>query len=72
MPKILARLGVHNAIWAVMKGIEKSRREKFLTRAMNAEQQAARSTESVEKTMWEEIAQCWRELARRTAPNPGA
>jgi hypothetical protein len=55
-----------------MNRVEKSRREKFLTRAMNAEQQAARSTESVEKTMWEEIAQCWRELARQTAPNLGA
>jgi hypothetical protein len=55
-----------------MNRVEKSRREKFLTRAINAEQQAARSTESVEKTMWEEIAQSWRELARQTAPNPGA
>ena len=55
-----------------MNSVENTRRQKFLARASLAEQRAQGSAERVEKTMWEEIAQCWRELARQAVPHPGA
>jgi hypothetical protein len=45
--------------------------ERFLARAALAEERSARSQEQVEKKMWEDIARCWRELARQCAPQPG-
>jgi hypothetical protein len=45
--------------------------ERFLARASLADERAARSNEHVEMRMWEDIAQCWRELARPCAAKTG-
>jgi hypothetical protein len=54
-----------------MKVAEHVSQERFLVRATLADERAARSQEQVEKRMWEDIANCWRELARQCAPQPG-
>jgi hypothetical protein len=44
--------------------------ERFLARAVLAEERAVRSNENGEKRMWEDIARCWRELARQYVAKP--
>ena len=51
-----------------MKAAEYVSQERFLTRATLAGERAARSHENTERKMWEDIAHCWRELARQSAP----
>jgi hypothetical protein len=45
--------------------------ERFLARAALADERAARTSERAERRMWEDIAQCWRQLARQCAAKPG-
>jgi len=45
--------------------------ERFLARATLADERATRSDELAEKSMWEDIARCWRELARQCVGKPG-
>jgi len=54
-----------------MKVVGQVSKERFLARAALAEERAACSQEQVEKKMWDDIAHCWRELARNCAPQPG-
>jgi len=51
-----------------MKVAEHVSPERFLARAALADERAARAQQQVEKRMWEDIAQCWRELARQRVP----
>jgi len=44
-------------------------RERFLARAALADERATRAHEASEKRMWEDIARCWRELARKCSPD---
>jgi hypothetical protein len=48
-----------------MKKAQRVSQERFLARAALADERAARSQEQVEKRMWEDIAHCWREIARQ-------
>jgi len=47
-------------------GVERQvSQQRFLARAALAEERAAGANEQREKRMWEDIARCWRELARK-------
>jgi hypothetical protein len=53
-----------------MYATEHTTQERFLARAVLADERAARSDECSEKRMWEDIARCWRELARQCRAQP--
>ena len=51
-----------------MKAAERVSQERILARAALADERAARAQQQAEKKMWEEIAHCWREIARQRVP----
>ncbi|HEX9159216.1 MAG TPA: hypothetical protein VF835_03230 [Rhizomicrobium sp.] len=53
-----------------MKAADQVSHERFLARATLADKRAACSQEDSEKRMWEDIARCWRELARQNVTQP--
>ena len=51
-----------------MKPAESVTKERFLARALLADERAAGADEESEKKMWEDIARVWRSLAQQCPP----